>query len=98
MRRRQDAWPGRRVRLIPRWFFGEHLAVELASALAEAAFLCGMALRWNRYWLLAASSVWLTSAATTLGEMILHVDDWAFDLQQLAAAGRGAALTGAACP
>jgi hypothetical protein len=63
--------------------FGEALGAELAIQLIEVALLCGLALSRQRCWLLAASSVALTEAATIVAEMVLHVHGWAFGTAML---------------
>jgi hypothetical protein len=63
--------------LQPHWY-GEMLPYELAKDLAEFVAIAGLALRYDRWWLLAAGSAKLLQTATDVAGMLVPLHGWAF--------------------
>jgi hypothetical protein len=63
--------------------YGADLAGELARDAAFAAVVTAIALKSDRYWALAAASVWWVSVVTELVQMIAPVDPWAYGTAEL---------------
>jgi hypothetical protein len=57
---------------------GERLPFQLAKDIVETAVFLGLALSWNRWWLLGASMLGLLQIATDVVDMILHLHGWTF--------------------
>jgi hypothetical protein len=63
--------------LQPHWY-GQMLPAELAKDLLIFAVVTALALRHDRWWLLAAGSATLLAIATDVAGMIMPVHPWAF--------------------
>lgn len=69
--------------LVSRHAYGENLATVLALQVGEFLILAALALRRERWWLLAAGAVALTEILTIAAQMLLHAHGWAYGTAML---------------
>jgi hypothetical protein len=63
--------------------YGSHLPAELLHDTAAAGMMTALALKSDRYWTLAAASVWVLNVGTEIAQALAPVSVWVYGATEL---------------